>query len=113
MHEWEVAVQAAQSKKAEQIVALDIKAVSSFTDTFVICNGSNTRQVQSISDAIEEALREHGLRPIGLEGYDHAGWILIDYGHLIIHIFLPEVREFYGLERLWKTAPRIPIPEAA
>lgn len=113
MSEWEQAVQAAQSKKAEEIVILDIHAVSSFSDRFVICTGNNPRQVQAISDAIEMALKAEGVRPIGIEGYNAAEWILMDYGDFVIHIFVPETRKFYDLERLWKNAPRIPVPEAA
>ena len=113
MADWEVAVRAAQSKKAEDIVVLDILAVSSFTDAFVICSGSNQRQVQSIADGIETELKAAGVRPIGIEGYSNGGWVLMDYGDFVVHILLPESRKFYDLERLWKNAPRIPVPEAA
>ena len=113
MTEWEIAVQAAQSKKAEDIVALDISDVSSFADVFIVCNGSNTRQNQAISDAIQSELRDDGLRPLGIEGYQNAVWILLDYGDLVIHVLSPETRKLYDLERLWKKAPRIPVPEAA
>ena len=113
MTEWEIAVQAAQSKKAEGIVALDISEVSSFADVFIVCSGSNTRQNQAISDAIQSELREEGLRPLGVEGYQNAVWILLDYGDFIIHVLVPETRKLYDLERLWKKAPRIPAPEAA
>ena len=113
MNEWEIAVQAAQSKKAENIVVLDISEVSSFADVFVICHGSNTRQNQAISDAIQSELRYAGLRPLGVEGHQNAAWILLDYADFIIHVLLPETRKLYDLERLWKNAPKIPVPEAA
>ena len=113
MSEWEVAVQAARSRKGEDIVVLDIANISSFTDTFVICVGTNSRQNQAISDAIEMALKKEGVRPIGIEGHRNAEWILMDYGDFVVHIFSEESRRFYDLERLWRNAPRLPIPEAA
>ena len=113
MQDWEVAVQAALSKKAEDIAVLDIGKVSSLADCFVIVSGTNVRQNQAISDAIQEALRKEGLRPLGVEGQESGDWILLDYGDFIVHVFSPEKRAFYDLERLWKTAPRIPVPAAA
>ena len=113
MEHWQVAVRAAQSKKAEDIVVLEIGAVSSFAEHFIICSGSNPRQTTSIADGIEEALREVGFRPIGVEGRQAGEWVLMDYGDFIVHIFSPEKRDFYSLERLWKNAPRLPVPEAA
>ncbi len=113
MQDWEVAVQAAISKKAEDLSVLDIGKVSSLADYFVIANGTNSRQTQAISDAVQDALRERGLRPLGVEGHQNGEWILLDYGDMIIHVFSPEKRMFYDLERLWKTAPRIPVPAAA
>lgn len=113
MSEWEIAVQAAQSKKAEDIVVLDIGKVSSFTDTFVVCSGSNTRQNQAISDEIQTTLKQEGVRVAGIEGFQNAEWILMDYGDFVVHVLSPEARKYYDLERLWKNAPRIPVPEAA
>ena len=113
MQDWQVAVEAAQSRKAEDIVVLDIGAVSSFTDHFVICSGSNPRQIQAVSDAVQRSLRDHGVRPIGVEGEQAADWVLLDYGDMIVHVFSREKRTFYDLERLWKTAPRLPLPEPA
>ncbi len=113
MSEWEIAVQAAQSKKAEDIVVLDIGKVSSFTDTFVVCSGSNTRQNQAISDAIQTTLKQEGVRAAGIEGFQNAEWILMDYGDFVVHVLSPEARKYYDLERLWRKAPRIPVPEAA
>lgn len=113
MSEWEIAVQAAQSKKAEDIVVLDIGKVSSFTNTFVVCSGSNTRQNQAISDEIQTTLKQEGVRVAGIEGFQNAEWILMDYGDFIVHVLSPEARKYYDLERLWRNAPRIPVPEAA
>jgi ribosome-associated protein len=113
MSEWEIAVHAAQSRKAEGLTVLRIGTISSFTDFFVICTGTNSRQVQAIADAVETALKSEGVRPLGIEGYEAGEWILMDYGDFIMHVFSPRSREFYGLERLWKTAPRVPVPEAA
>lgn len=113
MSDWEAAVHAAQTHKAEDIVVLDIQAISSFTDKFVLCSGTNSRQVQSISDAILKDLRAEGVRPFGIEGYSNADWILMDYGHFVVHVFSATAREFYSLERLWKTAPRVDVPEPA
>ena len=113
MSEWEIAVQAALSKKADDIVVLDIGKVSSFTDTFVVCSGSNTRQNQAISDEIRTTLKQEGVRAAGIEGFQNAEWILMDYGDFVVHVLSPEARKFYDLERLWRNAPRIPVPEAA
>jgi len=113
MADWKEAVRAAQSKQAQELVVLDIRGVSSFTDTFILCSGSNARQMQAISGAIEDSLKQTGSRPIGVEGYETAHWILMDYGDFIVHIFSEEARGFYDLERLWKNAVRVPVPEAA
>ena len=113
MADWEVAVRAAQSRKAADIIVLDIKEVSSFTDTFVLCSGLNARQVQAISDAVEGALKQESVRAMGIEGRQNAEWVLMDYSDFIVHIFSPQARQFYDLERLWKRARRIPVPEAA
>ena len=113
MREWEIAIQAAQSKKAEDLIALDIRMASSFADVLIMCSGSNGRQNQAISDAIQAELRSAGLRPLGVEGYQNAVWILLDYGDFLVHVLARETRSFYNLERLWKKAPRIPIPQIA
>jgi len=100
---------AALDKKAIDPVVLDLRKGSAFTDFFVICTGSNARQVQAIADAIKEALREAGARPALVEGYQRADWVLIDYFDVIFHIFMPATREFYGLERLWGDAERVEV----
>ncbi len=112
MEAWQVAVEAAQAKKAEDISVLDLKEVASFTDTFVICSGLNSRQNQAISDEIEKQLKGEGVRPASIEGYKQAEWVLMDYGDFIVHIFSTRARKYYDLERLWKTARRVAIEEA-
>ena len=103
-------VAAALDKKAIDVVALDLRKASAFTDFFVICTGGNLRQVKAIADGVEEALRAKGLKPALTEGYSRGDWVLIDYFDFIVHIFSPQTREFYGLERLWGDAKRIEIP---
>jgi ribosome-associated protein len=112
MSEWEIAVQAARSKKAEDTVLLKIGPASSFTDYFVICTGTNPRQVQAIADSIETTLKSEGVRPIGVEGYRTAEWVLLDYSDFVVHVFSAQSRQFYALERLWKHAARVPLPAA-
>lgn len=107
------AVEAASAKKAERIVVLDLRGIASFTDYFVICSGTSTRQVQAIADEIVEKLKAEGTRPLHIEGYTVAAWILIDYGDLVVHIFEQQAREFYDLERLWRDAPLVSLPETA
>ena len=102
-----IAARAAESKKALDIRVLDLRDVSTFTDFFVICSGANARQVQAIGDEVDLQLKNHGKRPLGVEGYDKAEWILADYGDFIVHIFSPAARDFYGLERLWRQAKEV------
>lgn len=103
------AIGAAQDKKGSDLVVLDLRRSSAFTDYFLLCTGQNQRQVKALADAIEEALRGHKLRPAHVEGYDRADWVLLDYFTFIVHIFTPATREFYGLERLWGQAERIAV----
>lgn len=103
-------VAAALDKKAGDLVVLDLRKAQAFTDFFVICTGSNTRQVQAIADGIQSALRQNGSKPLLVEGESKADWVLVDYFDCIFHIFTPATREFYGLERLWGDAQRIEIP---
>jgi ribosome-associated protein len=110
--ELKLAVAAAFDKKAVDLVVLDLRQASAFTDFFVICTGTNVRQVQAIADAVEEALRSQGLKPALTEGYERGHWILIDYFDFIVHVFAPTTRDFYGLERLWGDAKRIEIDPA-
>jgi ribosome-associated protein len=104
-------VRAAESKKATDIIVLDLTGVTSFADYFVICTGSNQRQIQAISDEIGLQLkrRAHEL-PKSVEGYNQGEWVLADYGDLLIHIFSPKAREYYALERLWRNAKTVEVP---
>jgi ribosome-associated protein len=103
----ELAIRAAEDKKALDLVVLDLRKAAGFTDFFVICSGANTRQVRAIADAVVDTLGDEGVKPAHVEGYDRSEWILIDYFDFIVHVFGPETRTFYGLERLWGNAERI------
>lgn len=105
------AVRAALDKKAGDVVVLDLRGTPAFTDFFLLCSGNNQRQVQTIADAIQEALRAVKLRPSHVEGYDRADWILMDFFSFVVHVFTPQTRAFYSLERLWGDAERIEISE--
>ena len=89
---------------------LDLTGITSFTDYFVICTGNNQRQIQAIADEVQMQLKNAGERPLSIEGYDQAEWVLADYGDFLVHIFSPKSREYYSLERLWKSAKEIEIP---
>lgn len=105
-------VDAAQDKKAVDVVVLDLRKVDAFTDYFVICSGQNSRQVKAIADAVDQALRNVRIKPAHIEGYDRADWVLLDCFDFIVHIFGPKTRIFYSLERLWGSAERVEIPDA-
>lgn len=105
-----LALEAAAGKKAEDPVALDLKRIASFADSFVILTGNQRRQTQAICDAVVDALAAKGVRPGHIEGYEVGDWILIDYADLIVHIFTPETRVFYKLEGLWGDARRVEAP---
>jgi ribosome-associated protein len=100
---------AAEDLKAERVVALDVRELTSFADTFIVATGTSDRHARSIADAVIEAAKAGGERPLGIEGYDEGRWVLIDLGDVIVHIFQAEVREDYDLERLWSDAPPLPI----
>ena len=105
------AVRAAQDRKALEMDVLDLKGVCSFTDHFLLCTGTSTRHTQAICDAIREQLKRSGVSPAHMEGYGRAEWILLDYLNFVVHIFVGQARRFYDIERLWKNAKRVPIPE--
>jgi ribosome-associated protein len=106
----DLAIRACEDKKAEDLVVLDLRKAAGFTDYFVICSGGNLRQVRAIADAVIEALAAEGIKAAHVEGYDRAEWVLIDYFDFIVHVFAPETRAFYGLERLWGNAERVSVP---
>jgi ribosome-associated protein len=102
------AIGACQEKKAEDITILELEKDSgAFTDYFVVCSGTNPRQIQAISDEVEDRLKKAGLRPAHVEGYKQAEWVLIDYVDFVVHIFTEKARQYYDLERLWKSAKKL------
>jgi ribosome-associated protein len=103
----QIAVAAAEDKKAEHLVVLDLRKAAGFTDFFVIGSGSNPRQIRAIADGVMDALAAVGVKPANVEGYDRSEWILLDYFDFVVHVFAPETRTFYGLERLWGNAERV------
>jgi ribosome-associated protein len=105
------AVRAALDKKALDVVVLDLRHTPAFTDFFVLCSGQNQRQVKAIADAVEETLRAAKVRPAHVEGYDRAEWVLMDFFTFIVHVFTPQTRAFYSLERLWGDAERIDVSD--
>jgi ribosome-associated protein len=110
--EVKLALTCASEKKAFGMVALDLREIASFTEFFIIVSGANQRQVQAISDEISEQLKKQlKTSAVRIEGYRSAEWILLDYGDFIVHIFEKEAREFYDLERLWRDARRVELPE--
>src|SRR5580700_4585092 len=102
------AISACQEKQAEEITILELEQGSgAFTDYFVVCNGTNPRQVQAIADEVETRLKKAGLWPNQVEGYKQAEWVLLDYFDFVVHIFSEKARKFYDLERLWKSSRRM------
>jgi len=102
------AILACQDKQAEDVAVLELEKDSgAFTDYFVLCSGSNPRQVQAIADAVDERLETLGLRVTHSEGYKQAEWVLLDYVDFVVHVFSEKARQFYDLERLWKSAKRL------
>ncbi len=109
--EVKLALTCASEKKAFDLRALDLREIASFTEFFIIASGSNQRQVQAITDEIEEQLKKQlKSKPVRTEGYSSAEWVLMDYGDFIVHIFEQKAREFYDLERLWCDARRVELP---
>jgi ribosome-associated protein len=109
----QLAASYADDKKAVDVQVLDLRGVSSYTDFFVICSGNTDRQTKAIHDAIHEGLKkDHGVLPRRVEGITEARWILMDYVDIIVHAFVPEVRDFYRLEQLWGDVPRLDVSAA-
>lgn len=110
--EVQLAIRCASDKQAFNMVALDLRNIASFTEFFIIASGANQRQVQAIADEINEQLKKQlKVRPVRIEGYSGAEWVLLDYGDFVVHIFNKESREFYDLERLWRDAGKVELPE--
>jgi ribosome-associated protein len=103
-------VKAVLGKKALNVVVLDVAELTSFADIFIICSGRSNRQVGAMADFIKTDLKKHKIKPLSVEGSKDGHWVLLDYGHVIIHVFYESVREFYDLEGLWVDAKRIETP---
>jgi len=105
-------IQAVLGKKAAHVVVLDVRELTSIADVFIICSGRSNRQVIAIAEHVERQLRKHKVKPLSVEGTAEGHWVLMDYGHVIIHVFFESVRSFYDLDGLWSDARRIPLPAA-
>ncbi len=103
-------VKAVLGKKALNVVVLDVAELTSFADIFIICSGRSNRQVGALADFIKTDLKKHKIKPLSVEGSKDGHWVLLDYGHVIIHVFYESMREFYDLEGLWVDAKRIETP---
>jgi ribosome-associated protein len=104
-----LAAEAADGKKAIDILVLDLRGLTYITDYFVICSGSSTTQISAITDGVGHALAKSGKHPSHIEGEAEANWVLMDYGDVVVHIFAEQTRLYYSLERLWGDAPRVPL----
>ena len=104
-----LAAHAALDGKAVDVVVLDVQGLSSVTDYFLVCSGRSTTHVASIVEAIRAAMKAAEVRPLHAEGTPESGWMLLDYGDVLVHVFLEETRLYYALERLWGDAPSIPV----
>lgn len=105
--EIKVSVKAVLDKKGEEILVLDLRGISSFTDYFLLMNGNSSRQNLALYEGVEEELKKVNVRPLSVEGKEHGEWILMDYGSFIVHVFSKQAREYYSLEKLWGDAPKI------
>jgi ribosome-associated protein len=100
----------AADKKADDVLVLDLRGLSSFTDFFVICSGSSEPQLKAIANEVEERLKkDHGVRPLGIDGFPLSQWVVADYGDVVMHIFHTHKRELYRLEEMWNDAPRLKL----
>ena len=106
------AARAALDRKAIDLVVLDVQGLSGVTDYFLVCSGRSTTHLKSIADAIREELKDDGVRPLHSEGSTESGWVLLDYGDVLMHVFLEDTRAYYALERLWGDAPSISVDGA-
>lgn len=108
-----IVVDAALDVKAEAVVALDVHELSSFADVFIVATGRSDRQVRAIADSIEAAVKQAGAPPLGIEGHAEGRWVLIDLDDVIVHVFTPQMRTHYDIERLWSDATVVPMPPLA
>jgi ribosome-associated protein len=108
-HKVRRAARAALDKRATDLVVLDVQGLSSVTDYFLVCSGKSTTHMETITGAIRAELKSDGVRPLHAEGVAESGWILLDYGDVLMHVFLEETRVYYALERLWGDAPAVSL----
>ena len=106
------AARAALDKRATDLVVLDVQGLSSVTDYFLVCSGKSTTHMKTITDAIRAELKSDGVRPLHAEGVAESGWVLLDYGDVLIHVFLEDTRTYYALERLWGDAPALTLDDS-
>ena len=106
-----IAVKACMEKKADDITILRLDAASGLTDYFVICSGSNPRQVAAIAEGVDEHLSKAGVEPVNVDGRRSENWVALDYGDFMVHVFSESARKFYDLERLWKTATKVELAD--
>ncbi len=106
--EVKISIKASQAKKGEELVVLDLRGLSSFTDFFVIMHGNSPRQNIALYESVEQELRKKNIRPLSVEGRENAEWILVDYGNFIVHVFSRRARDYYSLEKLWGDALKFP-----
>lgn len=112
--ELQLAIECASDKQAMNMLVLDLREIASFTEFFVIASGANQRQVQAIADEINEQLKKQmSVKPVRIEGYNSAEWVLLDYGDFVVHLFEKNAREFYDLERLWLDSKRVDLSKLA
>jgi ribosome-associated protein len=105
--EVKISIKASKAKKGENLVVLDLRGISTFTDYFVIMHGNSARQNLALHESIEKELKKENIRPLSVEGKEHAEWILMDYGDFIVHVFSERAREYYSLEKLWGDAHKL------
>ena len=103
-------IKAVSEKKAQNLIILDVRGLTSIADVFIICSGRSNRQVNAIADAAVASLKKHKIKPLSVEGTREGHWVLLDYGHVIIHVFYEPIRKLFDLEGLWVDAKRITIP---
>jgi ribosome-associated protein len=106
-----IAAEAALEKKATELTLLKVEGLTSFCDWFILCNGSNKRQIQAIGQGIVRSLKDHGIKPLGVEGMEQSRWILIDLGDILVHVFDDPMRGYYDLDGLWVDAPRVSLED--
>jgi len=102
-----LAARVAELHKARDIVVLDMRGITPLYDYFVLCTGTSRRQIHTLTEEIDDAMREHGDRRLSVEGYEASTWVMQDYGDVVVHVFNPHTREYYALEDLWADAPRV------